>query len=66
MNKGDLVRYTRYALNEEHHRTSAIGLVIMGGTQSAYVLFANRSNPIWVSREYLETLNENRKTGEQK
>ena len=60
MNKGDLVRYTRYALNEEDHRSSTVGLVVKGGTESALVLFANRCKPIWVSREYLETLNENR------
>ena len=60
MNKGDLVRYTRYALNEEDHRSSTAGLVVRGGTEASLVLFANRCKPIWVSREYLETLNENR------
>ena len=53
-NVGDLVLFTRIA----GPGAPETGVVVIGGVTSAYVRF--RDGLQWVSREYLETLNENR------
>ena len=57
-NVGDLVRWHKYPRNNLGDAEPQVGVVVIGGVTSAYIRF--RKGSAWVSREYLETLNENR------
>ncbi len=63
MNKGDLVRYSRCPTGTGRGglASGSVGVVLMCGTEAAYVQFMDRQEPIWIGRVYLTILNEREK-----